>query len=134
MLTITKVLAIVYLLCLCGNREYPGNFQNKSVRSCFKWVPKFFLFLDKLRRERKFFLDWTSIDLSPKLSLTCWENVSYYAIVHHVGIVNPWQFSKQVVKLSFQLRFWIYSLFGQDEGKSKAFFEWKKGCKKEFSF
>ena len=30
MLTISKVFTILCLLCLCGNREYPGSFQNKS--------------------------------------------------------------------------------------------------------
>ena len=54
---------------------------------------------------RKAFLEWTSIDLSSKLSLTCEGNVSYYKSVHHpistlpVGIGNimmgtPRQFSK----------------------------------------
>ena len=42
---------------------------------------------------RKPFLEWTSIDLSSKLSLTCGGNVNYYKSVHHatplsVGIVN----------------------------------------------
>ena len=39
MLTISKVFTILCLLCLCGNREYPGSFQNKSVSSSFKYVP-----------------------------------------------------------------------------------------------
>ena len=44
--------------------------------------------------KRKAFLEWTSIDLSSKLSLTCWGNVNYYKSVHHprptlpVGIGN----------------------------------------------
>ena len=43
---------------------------------------------------RKVFLDWTSIDLSSKLSLICGGNVNYYNSVHHpipilsVGIGN----------------------------------------------
>ena len=40
---------------------------------------------------------------------------------------TPWQFSKQIRKLSFQLSFQIYSLLGQTEGERKAFFG---GCKK----
>ena len=32
---------------------------------------------------RKIFLEWTSIDLSSKLSLTCGGNVNYYKSVHH---------------------------------------------------
>ena len=43
---------------------------------------------------RKVFLEWTSIGLSSKLSLTCGGNVNYYESVHHpiptlpVGIGN----------------------------------------------
>ena len=43
---------------------------------------------------RKAFLEWKSIDLSSKLSLTCGGNVNYYKSVHHpiptlpVGIGN----------------------------------------------
>ena len=47
MLTISKVFTILCLLCLCGNREYPGSFQNKSVSSFFKWVSKYILFMVK---------------------------------------------------------------------------------------
>ena len=32
---------------------------------------------------RKEFLEWTSIDLSSKLSLICGDNVNYYKRVHH---------------------------------------------------
>ena len=44
--------------------------------------------------KRKAFLEWTSIDLSSKLSLTCGGNVNYYNSVHRpiptlpVGIGN----------------------------------------------
>ena len=32
---------------------------------------------------RKAFLEWTSINLSSKLSLTCGGNVNYYKSAHH---------------------------------------------------
>ena len=32
---------------------------------------------------RRAFLEWTSIDLSSKRSLTCGGNVNYYKSVHH---------------------------------------------------
>ena len=32
-----------------GNREHPGNFQNKSVSSPFNWVSRYILFLAKLK-------------------------------------------------------------------------------------
>ena len=40
---------------------------------------------------------------------------------------TPWQFSKQISKLSFQLSVQVYSLLGQTEGERKAFLG---GCKK----
>ena len=54
MLTIDKVLTVLSTLCLCENREYPGNFQNKSVSSSLKWVRKYILFLAKLNKEGLF--------------------------------------------------------------------------------
>ena len=79
----------------------------------------------------KAFLKWKSIDLSSKLSLTYGGNVNYYKSVHHpipilpVGTGTPWQFSKQISKLSFQLSFQIYSLLAQTEGERKTFFGWR---------
>ena len=35
---------------------------------------------------------------------------------------TPWQFSKQISKLSFQLTVQVYSLLGQTEEERKAFF------------
>ena len=32
---------------------------------------------------RKAFLEWTDINLSSKLSLTCGGNANYYKIIHH---------------------------------------------------
>ena len=49
---------------------------------------------------RKTSLEWTSIDLSSKLSLTCGGNVNYYKSVHYaiptlpVGIGNTLAISK----------------------------------------
>ena len=41
---------------------------------------------------------------------------------------TPWQFSKQISKLSFQLSVQVYSLLDQTEGEKKVFFgECKKG-------
>ena len=41
---------------------------------------------------------------------------------------TPWQFSKQISKLSFQLSFQIYYLLAQTEGERKTFLD--GGCKK----
>ena len=115
LIIISKVFTFLCLLRLCGNREYPGSFQNK--------VPS--------EARGKAFLKWKSIDLSSKLSLTYGGNVNYYKGVHHlipilpVGTRTPWQFSKQISKLSFQLSFQIYSLLAQTEGERKTFFGWR---------
>ena len=37
----------------------------------------------QIERRRKVFLEWKSIGLSSKLSLTCRGNVNYYKSVHH---------------------------------------------------
>ena len=79
--------------------------------------------------KRMTFLERTSIDLSSKLSPTCGGNVNYYKSVHPIPTLPvriPWQFSKQISKLSFQLSVQVYSLLGQIE-REKTFFG---GCKK----
>ena len=102
-------------LCLCGNKEYPNSFQNKSVSSSFKWVPS------QVMRKRR-----------PLWSGQAYVN--YYKSVHHPIFLlclweqgTPWQFSKQISKLSFQLSFQIYSLLDQTERERKVLFG---GCKK----
>ena len=50
------MLTILMFYSACGNREYSGSFQNKSVSSSFKWVSKYILSLAKLKgRRRPFF-------------------------------------------------------------------------------
>ena len=53
MLTISKVFSIFRSLCLCRNEEYPVNFQNKSVKSSFKRVPKYIWFQAKLKEKAR---------------------------------------------------------------------------------
>ena len=38
---------------------------------------------DQTEGKRKVFLEWTTINLSSKLSVTCESNVNYYESVHH---------------------------------------------------
>ena len=40
----------------CGNREHPGNFQNKSVSSLFSRVSTYILYFDKLKGRGRPFL------------------------------------------------------------------------------
>ena len=51
------MLTILMFYSACGNREYSGGFQNKSVSSSFKWVSKYILSLAKLKERRRPFLE-----------------------------------------------------------------------------
>ena len=62
MLAISKVFTILFYSA-CKNKEYPGSFKNKSVIFSFKWVPKYILFLAKLKGGARPFLEGASIDL-----------------------------------------------------------------------
>ena len=128
---------ILCLLCLCGNKEYPGSFQNKSVSSPFKWVPKYILCLATLKVEvRTFWVDKHTIDLSSKLSLTCGDKVNYYKSVHHpiptlpVGIGSPLVISKinQKTLLSFEFPGIFSSWMPKRKGTKRPFLE---GCNNE---
>ena len=56
MLTIIKVLIILFLLCL-WEKGTSGNSKNKLVRSPFNWVSKYVLFLAKVKARRRPFLE-----------------------------------------------------------------------------
>ena len=79
---------------------------------------------------RNAFLEWTVIDLSSKLSLTRGDNVKYCKSVHHPLTLPmweyriPWQFSKQISKLLFQMSAQIHSVTSQNEGRRNVFLEW----------
>ena len=83
MLTISKGFTILCLLYLYGNRKYPGRFQNKSVGLFFQMSAQVYFLLGQTKGIRKVFLNWKSIDLSSKLSLTCGGNINYYKCIHH---------------------------------------------------
>ena len=134
MLTISKVFTILCLLCLCGNMEYPDSFQKKISKLFFQISAQVYSVPGQTEGRRKVFLGWTSIDLSPKLYLTCGFNVNYYKSVHHpiptlpVGIGNTLTIFKtnQYALLSISVQ--VYSLLGQTEEERKAVFG---RCKKE---
>ena len=79
-------------------------------------------------------MKWKSIDLSSKLSLTYGGNVNYYKSVHHpisilpVGTGTPWQFSKQISKLSFPLSSRYFLFLPKLKGKERPSLD--GGCKK----
>ena len=66
MLAISKVFPIL-LLCLCGNREYPGSFQNNR-KLFFQMSAQVYFGPGQTEERRKAFFEWTNIDLSSKLS------------------------------------------------------------------
>ena len=75
MLNICKVLTILCLLCLCGNREYPSSFQNKSVSSSSKWVSK--------GSERKGLFGVVKHRFFLYTISYMWDKVNYYKSVYH---------------------------------------------------
>ena len=83
---------------------------------------------------KKAFLEGTIIDLSSKPSLTCWVMLTIIKVFIILFLFclkergTPWQFSKQISKLSFQLSVKVFYLLGQIKGGSKTFFGgYKKG-------
>ena len=71
---------------------------------------------DQIAGKRKAFLEWTSIDLSFRLSLTCGRNVHYYKSVHHPILALPVRIGKTLAifetNFSVQLSVQVHFLFG----------------------
>ena len=66
-----------------GNREHPGNFQNKSVSSPFNWVPRYILFLPKLKGRGRPFLR------GARKGATLWDYPQEYLVVIRDEKVSP---------------------------------------------
>ena len=49
--------SVHHLIPTRENREHPGNFQNKSIRSAFSWVSRYIIFLARLKRTGRSFLE-----------------------------------------------------------------------------
>ena len=58
-----------------GNREHPGNFQNKSLSSAFNWVSRYILFLTKLKGRGRPFLK------GAKRGVTLWDYSQEHLLV-----------------------------------------------------
>ena len=76
-------------------------------------MPKYILFLVKLKGEKKAILQWKSINLSFELSLTCGDNVNYYKNAHYpipTHEKHPSNFQNKSVSSAFN---WVstYILF-----------------------
>ena len=135
MLTISKLSTIPCLLYLCegiGN-TIPWQLSNQIGKLFFQMIIQIYSVPGQTEGTWNVFLEWTSIDLSSKLSLTCGGNVNYYKSVHHailtlgIGQGTPRQFSKQISNHSFHLSIQVCSLLGQSkEGQEGFFGEYKQ--------
>ena len=132
MLTIRKVFTILCLLYLCRNREYPSSFKNKSVGSSFKRVPKYILFLTKLKEERSFWSGQAQIYplnylLHVGVMLTIIKVFIILFLLLRIGTILA-IFRINQLKICFQLSVKVFSLLNQTEGERKAFLGgYKKG-------
>ena len=83
---------------------------------------------------RKAFLEWKSIDLSSKLSLTCGGNVNYYKSVYHPFPTrgkreHPGNFQNKSVSSLYN---WFYILFlAKLKGRGRPYME---GARREPTF
>ena len=116
MLTILAKCSHSWLLCLCGNREDPVSLQNKLVSSSFKWVPKYILFLAKLKGEGRPFWNEEGVTLTI---------IKVFIILFLLEVIRD---NLAIFKINqygfFQL---IVQLLPKLKGERKAFFE---RCKK----
>ena len=76
--------------------------------------------------KRNALLDWKSKEFPAKLSLTCGSYVNYYESVHDSNTTRgntPWKFSKEIIKLSFQLSVQAYLFVAKLKERGRPFLE-----------
>ena len=112
---------------LVREQEIPWQHSKQFNKLFFQMISQVYSVPVQTEVRRKTFLGWTSIDLSPKPSLTCGVNVNYckkcsspYSYSWEQG--TPQQFSKQISKLSFQLSVQVDSVLGL-KGRERPFLE-----------
>ena len=111
-LIISKVFTILCLLCLCRNREYRGNFQNKTVIS----KHLFCQMSAQVRWERRPF--WSGQ-----------ETISYLHIrAMNIIIIKNYCFQNKSVNSPLNWVFRYILFLPKLKGKERLFLE---GCKKE---
>ena len=66
-----------------ANREYPCNFQNKSVSSAFNWVSRYIFFLGKLKGRGRSFLK------GARRVATLWDYPQEHLVVIRDEKVSP---------------------------------------------
>ena len=93
-----NVQVAVYTACMGRDTEYLGSFQNKLVSSHFKWVPKYILFLSKLKGEVRSIWKGKCIDFSHDCLLCVGVMLTIIKVFINLFLLmkigNIWQFSK----------------------------------------
>ena len=93
------------------------SFKIKSINKLFfQMSAQVYSVPRQTEGRRKTFLEWTSIDLSSELSLTCGGNVNYYKSVHHTIPNLPVGIGNTLTSSSFN---WVssYILFLRRRGR-----------------
>ena len=118
------------LFCLYGNREYSSSFQSEAVSIKF-----FFQVSTQVKGKWRHFWSGSKhssrfIDLSSKLLhmgviLTIMKVLIILFLLCQEEQGTPWQYSKQISKISFQLSFRIYTLLAQPNLRGKKDISWK---------
>ena len=106
-LIISRVFTILCLclLCLYRNREYRGNFQNKTVIS-----------------KQLFYQTISYLYIGAMLTIIKVFIILFLLYLWEQGSTLSFFQNKSVYKLSFQLSFQIYSFLVQTEGERETFF------------
>ena len=111
LLTIIKVLIILFLLCPCEHRV---SFQNKSVSSAFNWMSMFIVFLTKQNGTGRYFF-WRLQEWGPhceiirKSTWLLWEMKSFCFSKTRNNPSLPLLFNMYCKAWSFMIILWIDS-------------------------
>ena len=81
----------VYLLCMCGNREYT-ELLKQTRKLFFQMSAQVYSVPGQTEGRREAFLEWKSIDLSYELPLTCGGIISIIKMFIILrNIYSPWK-------------------------------------------
>ena len=89
--------SVHYPIPTCENREHSGNVQNKSVNSPFNWVSRYILFLAKLKKRGKPFLE------GARRGSILWDYLQEHLIVIRDEKVSPFVKFEIILPLLFLL-------------------------------
>ena len=83
--TISKVFTTLCLFCLCGiiGNTIHWQLRKQISKRFFQMSAWLYSVLVQTEGKGKFFVEWATIYLSPKLSLTHGGNVNFYKSIHY---------------------------------------------------